>query len=42
MATEIEVVPCLSDNYAYLVKSGSQCAVVDPSGHIIITIADRA
>lgn len=31
MATEIEIVPCLSDNYAYLVKSGSQCAVVDPS-----------
>ena len=28
---EIEIVPCLSDNYAYLVKSGSQCAVVDPS-----------
>jgi hydroxyacylglutathione hydrolase len=31
MATEIEIVPCLSDNYAYLVKSGGQCAVVDPS-----------
>jgi hydroxyacylglutathione hydrolase len=31
MALEIEIVPCLSDNYAYLVKSGSQCAVVDPS-----------
>jgi len=31
MAIEIEIVPCLSDNYAYLVKSGSQCAVVDPS-----------
>jgi hydroxyacylglutathione hydrolase len=31
MTTEIEVVPCLSDNYAYLVKSGDQCAVVDPS-----------
>jgi hydroxyacylglutathione hydrolase len=28
---EIEIVPCLSDNYAYLVKSGSSCAVVDPS-----------
>jgi hydroxyacylglutathione hydrolase len=28
---EIEIVPCLSDNYAYLVKSGGQCAVVDPS-----------
>ena len=31
MALEIEIVPCLSDNYAYLVKSGSQCAVIDPS-----------
>jgi hydroxyacylglutathione hydrolase len=29
--TEIEIVPCLSDNYAYLVKSGDGCAVVDPS-----------
>jgi len=31
MALEIEIVPCLSDNYAYLVKSGGLCAVVDPS-----------
>src|ERR1700754_3301974 len=31
MALEIEIVPCLSDNYASLVKWGSQCAVVDPS-----------
>ena len=31
MPVEIEIVPCLKDNYAYLVKSGSQCAVVDPS-----------
>jgi hydroxyacylglutathione hydrolase len=29
--TDIEIIPCLSDNYAYLVKSGDQCAVVDPS-----------
>jgi hydroxyacylglutathione hydrolase len=29
--TEIEIVPCLSDNYAYLVRSGAFCAVVDPS-----------
>jgi hydroxyacylglutathione hydrolase len=29
--TEIEIVPCLSDNYAYLVKDGDACAVVDPS-----------
>ena len=31
MPTRIEIVPCLSDNYAYLVKSGDACAVVDPS-----------
>jgi len=31
MTVEIEIVPCLSDNYAYLVKSGDACAVVDPS-----------
>jgi len=31
MPVQIEVVPCLSDNYAYLIKSGDQCAVVDPS-----------
>jgi hydroxyacylglutathione hydrolase len=31
MPTEIEIIPCLSDNYAYLVKSGDHCAVVDPS-----------
>jgi hydroxyacylglutathione hydrolase len=29
--TEIEIVPCLSDNYAYLVKDGAECAVIDPS-----------
>jgi hydroxyacylglutathione hydrolase len=28
---QIEIVPCLSDNYAYLVKSGASVAVVDPS-----------
>ena len=31
MPAQIEIVPCLSDNYAYLVKSGDSCAVVDPS-----------
>jgi hydroxyacylglutathione hydrolase len=31
MPVDIEIVPCLSDNYAYLVKSGDHCAVVDPS-----------
>ena len=28
---QIEIIPCLTDNYAYLVKSGTHCAVVDPS-----------
>jgi hydroxyacylglutathione hydrolase len=28
---EIVIVPCLKDNYAYLVKAGDSCAVVDPS-----------
>jgi hydroxyacylglutathione hydrolase len=28
---EIHVVPCLSDNYAYIVASGGQAVVVDPS-----------
>src|SRR3954468_19841390 len=28
---EIAVVPCLTDNYAYLVKGRDFCAVVDPS-----------
>ena len=31
MTVEIAIVPCLSDNYAYLVKAGDACAVVDPS-----------
>jgi hydroxyacylglutathione hydrolase len=31
MPIQIEIVPCLSDNYAYLVRSGASCAVVDPS-----------
>jgi hydroxyacylglutathione hydrolase len=31
MTVEIAVVPCLSDNYAYLVKIGDAVAVVDPS-----------
>ncbi len=28
---QIEIVPCLSDNYAYLIKDGDDCAVLDPS-----------
>jgi hydroxyacylglutathione hydrolase len=31
MPLEIAIVPCLKDNYAYLVKAGDACAVVDPS-----------
>jgi hydroxyacylglutathione hydrolase len=31
MALEIAIVPCLKDNYAYLVKAGEAVAVVDPS-----------
>ena len=27
----IEIIPCLKDNYAYLVSGGGLCAVVDPS-----------
>ena len=30
-ALKIETVPCLKDNYAYLVSGGGLCAVVDPS-----------
>src|ERR1700722_12408878 len=29
--TEIVIVPCLRDNYAYLVKAGDFCAVGDPA-----------
>jgi hydroxyacylglutathione hydrolase len=28
---KIEIIPCLSDNYAYLIKQGEGCAVLDPS-----------
>lgn len=28
---EIIIVPCLEDNYAYLVRSGELCAVIDPA-----------
>jgi hydroxyacylglutathione hydrolase len=40
---EIEIVPCLSDNYAYLVKSGEFCAVIDPSepGPVRAALAKR-
>lgn len=40
---EVVTVPCLSDNYAYLVKSGDACAVVDPSepGPVVAALAAR-
>jgi hydroxyacylglutathione hydrolase len=28
---EVVVIPCLQDNYAYLVRSGDFCAVIDPA-----------
>jgi hydroxyacylglutathione hydrolase len=31
MPPEIAIIPCLSDNYAYLVKTENACAVIDPS-----------
>src|ERR1700749_3702568 len=39
MTAEIAVVPCLRDNYAYLVKAGDACAVVDPSEAAPVTAA---
>jgi hydroxyacylglutathione hydrolase len=43
MTVEIAIVPCLSDNYAYLVKAGGACAVVDPSepGPVTAALAAR-
>jgi hydroxyacylglutathione hydrolase len=40
---EIAVIPCLTDNYAYLVKAGDQCAVVDPSepGPVVAALRTR-
>jgi hydroxyacylglutathione hydrolase len=42
MTLEIAVVPCLKDNYAYLVKAGEACAVVDPSEAAPVTAAAAA
>ncbi len=44
MPVEVVTVPCLSDNYAYLVKSGDSCAVVDPSeaGPVAAALAARS
>ena len=36
---QIEIVPCLSDNYAYLVRAGAYCAVVDPSEAAPVNVA---
>jgi hydroxyacylglutathione hydrolase len=42
MTLDIAVVPCLKDNYAYLVKAGEACAVVDPSEAAPVTAAAAA
>jgi hydroxyacylglutathione hydrolase len=39
MTPEIDIIPCLSDNYAYLVKTQNACAVVDPSEAAPVTAA---
>jgi hydroxyacylglutathione hydrolase len=31
MPIQIKIIPCLHDNYAYLIKTENACAVVDPS-----------
>jgi hydroxyacylglutathione hydrolase len=36
---DIEIVPCLTDNYAYLVQSGRECAVIDPSEAAPVKVA---
>jgi hydroxyacylglutathione hydrolase len=43
VSLEIAVVPCLSDNYAYLIKAGALCAVVDPSepGPVVAALKAR-
>jgi hydroxyacylglutathione hydrolase len=42
MPVEVAIVPCLGDNYAYLVKAGGACAVVDPSEPAPVTAALKA
>lgn len=39
---EIITVPCLEDNYAYLVRSGDLCAVIDPADAGAVTAALKA
>jgi len=41
MSLEVEIVPCLKDNYAYLVSDAEKtlCAVVDPSEAAPVTVA---
>ena len=39
MNPEIAIIPCLRDNYAYLVKTQTACAVVDPSEAEPVTAA---
>jgi hydroxyacylglutathione hydrolase len=39
----VEIIPCLKDNYAYLLTDGEICAVVDPSeaAPVLATLRDR-
>jgi len=39
---EIAIIPCLEDNYAYLVRSGALCAVIDPAEAEPVEAALRA
>lgn len=38
-SVQIEIVPCLSDNYAYLIRDGDHCAVLDPSDAAPVQVA---
>jgi hydroxyacylglutathione hydrolase len=39
---EIAVIPCLQDNYTYLVRSGELCAVIDPAEAAAVEAALKA
>ena len=43
MTLKIEIIPCLKDNYAYLLTDGKICAVIDPSeaAPVIATLGGR-
>jgi len=38
---EIAIIPCLKDNYAYLVRSGELCAVIDPAEAAPVPVAEK-